>query len=455
MSIISSGGLRRLALVGLTTLSFCSTPVLAQDAGRMAQVVQASTDAEEFSGSVLVARDGEILLDRGYGLANREWNIPNDGETRFRLGSVSKQFTAVAVMLLHERGQIDLDAPIKTWITDAPAAWDGITVRHLLSHTSGIPNFTNFDDYQSTKTLPATVDSLIARFRDRPLDFKPDERWDYSNSGYILLTAIVERAGGQPYAQFVAENLFQPLGMSDSGYDSHAAVIPHRASGYTPTPAGIVNADYVDMTIPQGAGALYSTTRDLLKWEQGLFGGRVLKPESLTQLTTVHRDNYAMGLMVQQADGNTTISHGGGIEGFNTWLGYDPDRRLTVVVLGNLNGGAPGQLGGSLMTLARGGTVTLPNERQAIAVSAEALQVYVGVYELAPTFAITVTVVDGKLMAQATGQQAFQLHPEAADKFFLREVDAQMSFVRDASGAVEALVLHQGGRDMRAPKKQD
>lgn len=450
---ISTSGLGRLALVGLTAFTLTGVPAFAQDADRMAQVVQSSTDAEEFSGSVLVARDGEVLLDRGYGFANREWAIPNDGETRFRLGSVSKQFTAVAIMILHERGLVDLDAPVKTWLPDAPAAWDGVTVRHLLSHTSGIPNFTDFDDYEARKTQAATLDSLIAGFRDRPLEFQPDQGWSYSNSGYILLTAIVEKASGQSYTQFVTDTLFQPLGMTDSGYDSHAAILPHRASGYTPTAAGIVNADYVDMTIPQGAGALYSTTRDLLKWEQGLFGGRLLKPESLALLTTVRRDNYAMGLMVAQADGATTISHGGGIEGFNTWLGYDPERRLTVVVLGNLNGGAPGQLGASLMTLARGGTVVLPNERQAIQVAPEALQAYVGVFELAPTFTLTMTVVDGKLMTQATGQQAFELHPQAADSFFLREVDAQVTFTRDASGAVDAAILHQGGRDSRAPKK--
>lgn len=450
--LISTSGWGRLALVGLAAFTF-SVPAMAQDAGRMAQVVQSSTDAEEFTGSVLVARDGEVLLDRGYGFANREWSIPNDGETRFRLGSVTKQFTAVSILILHERGLIDLDAPVKTWLPDAPAAWDGVTVRHLLSHTSGIPNFTDFDDYEAHKTEAATLDSLIARFRDRPLEFRPDQGWNYSNSGYILLTAIIEKASGQPYAQFVTETLFQPLGMTDTGYDTHAAILPHRASGYTPTATGIVNTDYLDMSIPQGAGGLYSTTRDLLKWEQGLFGGRLLKPESLTLLTTVRRDNYAMGLMVAEADGNTTISHGGGIEGFNTWLGYDPDRHLTVVVLGNLNGGAPGQLGASLMTLARGGAVVLPNERQAIQVSPEALQAYVGVFELAPTFTLTMTVVDGKLMTQATGQQAFELHPQAPDSFFLREVDAQVTFTRDASGAVDAAVLHQGGRDSRAPKK--
>ena len=419
----------------------------------MDEVVRASFEADEFTGAVLVARDGEVLLDRGYGFANREWSVPNDGDTKFRLGSVTKQFTAVAIMLLNERGLVDLDAPVKTYLQDAPDAWDGVTVRHLLTHTAGVPNFTDFDDYGASKTLPATIDSLIGRFRDRPLDFQPGEGWSYSNSGYILLTAIVEKASGKSYAEFVAETLFQPLGMADSGYDSHAAVLPRRASGYAPTARGIVNADYIDMSIPQGAGALYSTTRDLLKWEQGLFGGRLLTPASLALLTTPVRNQYAFGLAVTQAGGNTTIAHSGGIEGFNTHMAWDPDRRMTVIVLGNLNGPGSDQVAGSLMALARGETVTLASERQAVAVAPEVLRSYEGVYELAPTFAITISVVDGKLMAQATGQDAFELHPESDSRFFLTVVDAQITFTRDAAGAVDGLILHQGGRDSPAPRR--
>ena len=419
----------------------------------MDEVVRASFEADEFTGAVLVARDGEVLLDRGYGFANREWSVPNDGDTKFRLGSVTKQFTAVAIMLLNERGLVDLDAPVKTYLPDAPDAWDGVTVRHLLTHTAGVPNFTDFDDYGASKTLPATMDSLIGRFRDRPLDFQPGEGWSYSNSGYILLTAIVEKASGKSYAEFVAETLFQPLGMADSGYDSHAAVLPRRASGYAPTARGIVNADYIDMSIPQGAGALYSTTRDLLKWEQGLFGGRLLTPASLALLTTPVRNQYAFGLAVTQAGGNTTIAHSGGIEGFNTHMAWDPDRRMTVIVLGNLNGPGSDQVAGSLMALARGETVTLASERQAVAVAPEVLRSYEGVYELAPTFAITISVVDGKLMAQATGQDAFELHPESDSRFFLTVVDAQITFTRDDAGAVDGLILHQGGRDSPAPRR--
>jgi CubicO group peptidase (beta-lactamase class C family) len=445
-------GATRAILLSAAALSLSAVAARAQDIERMDHVVRASVEANAFSGSVLVARDGRILLDRGYGFANREWNIPNDGETKFRLASVTKQFTAVAIMLLNERGLVDLDAPVKTWLPEAPPAWDGVTVRHLLTHTSGVPDYTGFDDYEALKTLPTSVDGLIGRFRDRPLEFQPGENWAYSNSGYVLLTAIIQKVSGQSYAAFVAENLFRPAGMNDSGYDSHAAILPRRASGYTPTRRGIVNAGYIDMTVPQGAGALYSTTRDLLKWEEALFGGRLLDPASLATLTRPYRDNYALGLTVKTEKGDTTISHSGGIEGFNTHMAYDPERRLTVIVLSNLNGPAA-KLGMNLMTLARGGTVVLNEERRAIAISPEAMRPYEGVYELSPDFSITVAVVDGKLTVQGTGQSALEMQAEAQDAFFSRAIDAQISFTRNDAGAVTGLVLHQGGSEMSGRRK--
>ncbi|GAA0192534.1 CubicO group peptidase (beta-lactamase class C family) [Brevundimonas nasdae] len=446
------GGLRLVA-AGFCLLAITATPVLAQDAGRMDQVVRAAADKDEFSGSVLVARDGQILLDRGYGLANREWSIPNDSATRFRLGSVTKQFTAVAIMLLNERGQVDLDAPVKTYLPNAPAAWDRMTVRHLLTHTAALADYTRLEDFEAKKTLPTTAEALMARFRDRPLAFQPGEGWAYSNSGYVVLTAIIERVSGQTYADFVVQNLFHPLNMGDSGYDSHDVILPRRASGYTPSGEGVINAAYVDMSVPQGAGGLYSTTHDLLKWEQGLFGARLLKPQSLAILTTPYRNNYALGLEVAKDGDDTIISHSGAIDGFNTYLAYDTTNRMTVVVLGNLNGAAPLKLGGELMTLARGGAVTLADERQAAAMSADALAAYSGVYQVAPGFALTLKVADGVLTAQATGQKPVALTPETTDAFFVEAIDAQITFTRNAAGGIEGLVLHQGGREMPAPRQ--
>src|SRR6476661_3956575 len=304
------------------------------DVARMEQLIKAYVPSR-FMGSVLVAQDGKVLLDKGYGFANLEWDIPNTPTTKFRLGSITKQFTAASILLLAERGKLTLNDPIKTYMPDAPAAWDKITVFNLLTHTSGIPNFTSQPEYKSLQLTEAPVAKSIATVRDKPLDFPPGEKMSYSNSGYLVLGYVIERLSGASYEKFVTDNIFTPLGMKDSGYDSNAAIIPRRAAGYAPSPAGPVNADYVHMSIPHAAGALYSTTEDLLRWEQGLFGGKVISAASLAKMTTPFKNDYAFGVIVQTAHGRKVVQHGGGIDGFNTFLAYYPDDKLTVAVLAN------------------------------------------------------------------------------------------------------------------------
>jgi CubicO group peptidase (beta-lactamase class C family) len=222
----------------------------AQDnAPRMDQVVQSYVSSKKFMGSVLVARGGTVLLDKGYGFANLEWNVPNSATTKFRLGSVTKQFTAASVLLLQERGKLKVDDPVKNYMPDAPPAWDKVTIYNLLTHTSGIPNFTSFPDYASTEAVSTTPEKLVARFRDKPLEFQPGEKWSYSNSGYVLLGFLIEKISGESYEKFVQENIFDPLGMKDSGYDSNSAIIPRRAAGYEPGDGGPKNAGFVHMSL--------------------------------------------------------------------------------------------------------------------------------------------------------------------------------------------------------------
>ena len=425
----------------------------AQDVSRMDRIIQSHVDSKQFMGSVLVAQDGKVLLDKGYGSANLEWDIPDSPQTKFRLGSLTKQFTAAAILLLEERGKLRTDDLVAKYLPDAPASWAKITLANLLTHTSGIPNFTSFPDYATTEATPTTPEQLVARFRDKPLNFEPGEKWEYSNSGYVLLGYLLEKISGQPYQDFVRDNLFAPLGMTESGYDSRAAIISHRASGYSPGANGPANAGYIDMSIPFSAGALYSTTEDLWRWEQGLFGGKVLNAASLKKMTTPFKNDYAYGLAVRTAHGYTVIEHGGGIEGFNTQLAYDPDRKLAVIVLGNLNGGAPGEIAGQLMSLLHGEKVVLPSERKEITVSTDVLRQYVGTYQLAPTFSIVITLEGNRLMSQATNQPALPLFPESETSFFLKAVDAQIEFAKNDKGEVTSLTLHQGGNEMKALKR--
>ena len=329
----------------------------------MEQVVQSFVKDNQFMGAVLVARGDDVLLDKGYGFANLEWSIPDSPKTKFRLGSITKQFTAASILLLEQSGKLNVNDAVKKYMPDAPAAWDNITIFHLLTHTSGIPNFTSFSDYRKLEPFSTTVAELVARFRDKPLDFQPGEKWSYSNSGYVLLGYLLEKLSGESYARFVEDNIFKPLCMVDSGYDSNSAVIPNRASGYTRGQNGMVNAGYIDMTIPLSAGALYSTTEDLLRWEQGLFGGKLLSPASLKKMTTPFKNDYGFGLGIHAVNGHEEIAHGGGIEGFNTALAYYPDDRLTVVVLGNVEGLATQEIAADLHTIAEGGSVVLSSER--------------------------------------------------------------------------------------------
>jgi CubicO group peptidase (beta-lactamase class C family) len=323
----------------------------------MERLIQSYVSSGKFMGSVLVARGSDVLLSKGYGSANLEWNIANSPSAKFRLGSITKQFTAASILLLEERGKLKTEDPVKKYVAVAPAAWDKITIRHLLTHTSGIPNFTSFPDYRASEPFATPVEKIVARFRDKPLDFQPGERWSYSNSGYLLLGYLIEKITGGSYGQFVRDNLFTPLGMRDSGYDSNPAVIPHRASGYTSGAGGMENAGFIHMSIPHAAGALYSTTEDLLRWERGLFGGKVLSAASLQKMTTPFLGDYAFGLAVRTVNGRKVIEHGGGIEGFNTFLAWYPEDRLTVAVLANVNGRAPEELAGKLAALVHGENV--------------------------------------------------------------------------------------------------
>jgi len=425
----------------------------APDVARMEQLIQSRVADRSFMGAVLVARGDQVILSKGFGSANLEWNVPNTPGTKFRLGSVTKQFTAAAILLLAERGKLALEDPVRKHWPDAPAAWDAITIYHLLTHTSGIPNFTNYPEYMQTwKFAPTTSEKAIGYFRDKPLDFAPGERMNYSNSGYVLLGYIVERVSGESYSTFVRENIFKPLGMNDSGYDVNAAILPNRAAGYTSGPKGFANAPYVDMTIPGGAGALYSTVEDLLRWTQGLFGGKLLKPESLARMTTPNKNNYAFGLTVSTAGGRKTIQHNGAIEGFNSHLTYFPDSRVTVAVLANVNGNAPTQIAEQLGQLAHGATVRTNAERTQIELPRERLEPLVGSYEVLPTANMIISVEGNQLVSKLGAQPAVPLFAETATKFFPRVVDAEIEFELGADGKATALVLRQNGQQRRAPR---
>jgi CubicO group peptidase (beta-lactamase class C family) len=239
----------------------------------------------KFSGSVLLARDGEVLARKAYGLANRELDVPTTPQTKFRIGSLTKQFTAMAILLLQQQGKLSVSDHICQFISDCPDAWQEITIHHLLTHSSGIPNVTDLPVYRQLKLTPSRSFLTMEHVRDLPLAFTPGSRFSYTNSGYIILGYIIEQAAQAEYPVFVRGQIFEPLQMQDTGYDTR--VVPkQRAAGYTND--GTFNADFIDMSVPHAAGGLYSTVDDLYRWDQALYTEQLIPKAALETMFTPH-----------------------------------------------------------------------------------------------------------------------------------------------------------------------
>src|SRR5215471_3370554 len=229
------------------------------------------------SGTILVARGGQVLFEQSYGMANYEWQIPNSAKTRFHIASVSKPFTAAAILQLQEQGRLQVSDPISRYLPDFPQG-DRITLANLLTHTSGIPDINDLEDYDTFARSPHTLDQLIAKFAGLPLEFQPGSKASYSNSNYNLLAKVIEKVSGQSYAEYLAAHIFAPCGMHDTGHDGDAArVISSSASGYEPFEvSGYNKAPYLDWSNKTGSGSLYSTAGDLLRFDRALNAGKVL-----------------------------------------------------------------------------------------------------------------------------------------------------------------------------------
>jgi CubicO group peptidase (beta-lactamase class C family) len=316
-----------------------------------------------FAGAVLVARGETVLLEKGYGQANVELGVPNTPQTVFRIGSVTKQFTAAAILLLHERGHLRLDDPVCRFFPGCPDAWARITLHQLLTHSAGIPDLYGVPEYRREPARPRTVAQLIALFRDQPLDFGPGERFNYSNSGYVLLGAVIERVAFSPWDAFLEKELFRPAGMSQTEYDRPETLVPSRAAGYRGT-RGVptANAAFRDMSNSFAAGGLYSTVGDLYRWERALNSPAPLAAGSLDTMFRPHvladRDTaprvlnassprvaidprhygYGWWISVLEMDGRRVRYEyaGGDVNGFTACIARFPDDDLYVAALSNL-----------------------------------------------------------------------------------------------------------------------
>ena len=409
------------------------------------EYMNAAVKVNNFSGSVLVAREGKPVFSKGYGMANIELNVPNSPDTVFRLGSITKQFTAMAIMILNEQGKLSVNDPICKYLPECPAAWQPITIRNLLTHTSGIANYTGFPNFDKTAVLPITTAEMFTLLKDKPLDFAVGEKYSYSNSGYFLLGSIIERTSGKTYADFLQEKIFTPLGMKQTGYDNPLRIIKNRASGYSKQGGEFVNAAYMDMTIPFAAGAMYSTTGDLLIWDQALYTEKLVSRKSLDEMFTPFKSNYGYGWSIGKRFDHQEISHGGSIYGFATEIDRYPNDKLTVIVLSNVQGAPSEEVANSLSAIVFGAAYKIPKERREIVVDAKILEKYVGDYELAaPKVVLSFALENGKLFGLLGGQSKFALSAESETVFFSKDVNLQVTFNRDAQGRTTGMTFNQG-----------
>jgi CubicO group peptidase (beta-lactamase class C family) len=316
----------------------------AQDhAAKIQELLALAHQYRQFNGAALVAENGKIVYKGAFGPANMEWNIPNTPDTKFRLGSITKQFTATVVMQLVEQGKIKLDARLSDYLPDyRKDTGSKVTIHHLLTHTSGIPSYTSQPGFfENVSRNPYKVDEFVKKYASGDLEFEPGSKYTYNNSGYFLLGAIIEHVTGKPYEQVLKENIFDALGMKNTGYDHHGTILPKRATGYSKTPDGYANAGYLDMSIPYAAGSLYSTVEDLYLWDQALYTDKLLSAQSQALMYKPFLDNYAYGWVVTNASFKQNdqpvqvISHNGGINGFTTTIVRFPKEKNLIVMLDN------------------------------------------------------------------------------------------------------------------------
>ncbi|NTU83317.1 MAG: beta-lactamase family protein [Chloroflexales bacterium] len=306
-------------------------PDLRDRAAQMDAYLAGMAQQGGFNGAALVAYRGQILLSRGYGMANREQGTPIAASTRFRLASVTKPLTALGVLRLAARGQVRLDASVCDYLDPCPEAWRPITVSNLLHHSSGLPDYTDFADYPNVEQLPATPDQVVARFRDMGLAFAPGEGYDYCNSNFVLLGLIIERASGRSYADYMRGEIFAPLGMADTGVDPGDFSPLGGTRGYNSGAPDIP----VNVSNLYAAGNLYSTVEDLYKLARALDAGTLLPADLTAQMTAPGLGRYGMGWMIEQRGPNRLVYHPGWISGASTWFGRYPDAGVTIVVLSN------------------------------------------------------------------------------------------------------------------------
>jgi CubicO group peptidase (beta-lactamase class C family) len=449
-----------------------------------ASLTHAETSAEKADGllngliktndpgiAVIVAQNGKILFEKSYGLADLEHHVPVTSQTIFRIASVTKQFTAAAILKLQEQGKLSVKDKLSKYIPDFPRG-NEVTVRELLNHTSGIHDYIQEPDFYSHATNALTTGAIIEIIKKYPYDFDPGTEWSYSNSGYQLLGYIIEKVSGQSYGDFLRDNFFQPLGMTNTGvYRAHFD-LPRAALGYSWNTNGFELANWPgvddDPSWFGGDGALYSTVEDLYRWNEGIFNGRVLDAASLkaaftpvekkvSQLNSGH--GYGFGWFISRDRGLLDISHGGGIPGFTSMLMRLPDEKFTVVVLGNTEPGHsdanPEYLAYQLVDIYLADKLA-PLNTVDTNISPESYDALTGRYKLQNGI-ITISRRGTHLFARMGDEAEAEIFPKSDTEFFWKggEDFIAFTFVKNNSGKAAKVIFDWCGMELAAPRMKD
>lgn len=410
--------------------------------------LQAELQAERFAGSVMAAQSNRIVFMKGYGSANRELAVANTPDTKFRLGSLTKQFTAMCILILQEQGKLSVEDSVSKYLTNCPDAWAKIKLRHLLTHTSGLADYTKLPGYVAGMAQPCPPEKIIQRLRDQPLEFEPGGRFAYSNSGYVLLGYVVEKASGRSYEQFMQQFVFKPLGMKDSGCDRFGTILPQRATGYTPDGDSWVNSAYMDMTFPLGDGALYSTVDDFFRWYQCWREQKLVSADSWKAMTTPEKGDYGFGIAVVEAFGQKEFAHDGRMNGFVTSMRWLPSSDIFVAAFANSDSAQAGAVADNLVALLLDKPLRQAQAMTSLKLEASQLEALMGRYAFAenPAIITTVTASGGRLFLQTADQPKLEVLPESETNFCLKDFPAiRVTFRKDASGKVSGLVSRLNG----------
>ncbi|KZS38276.1 serine hydrolase [Aquimarina aggregata] len=380
--------------------------------------------------TILVAKRGDIIYHKAFGLANIELDVPMRPNHVFEIGSITKQFTSIAILMLMEQGKLSIEDEITKFIPDYPTHGKKITIHHLLNHTSGIKSYTSMNLSKIARN-DMTPTEMIDYFKNEPLDFDPGDKWSYSNSGYFILGYIIEKISKQTYEDFVEQHIFKKLQMNSSRYGHKSEIIKNRASGYQ-TKNGYINSNYLSMTLPYAAGSLMSTVEDLFKWQTALNKNSLVKKETLQKAYTNYSlnngdpTNYGYGWLTYDVNDVPAIQHGGGIFGYTSYEIYVPKEDVYVVILTNCNCNSPANLAKKIAAMAIG--KPYHTAKTAINIPNQELKKFIGVYEFEDKAIRIITLKENQLYSKREGSTEFKIFPKNQSSFFFEDNFSEYKF---------------------------